>query len=256
MSGETRVPTLAALAVASWLALSEGAVAAGAADATAPVMEIARHGSRWTLRLQRTPLAEALRAIAARAGVKLSLRGDLATPVTATLTDVPLDEGIKRLARGHSVCLLYDPPGPAAGGRTADRLTEVLVIENPPAARAPARVDLQQRLSRLRTVRLLGMRRDAESATALARMIAEDDDPVVRRRAVSVLAGSRASGADAVLARALRSDADPQVRRAAALALAPLRTEEARRALEAAAADPDESVRSAASSALGRSSSR
>lgn len=248
--------SLSALAVASWLALADAAGAAGPADATAPVMEIARHGSRWTLRIQRTPLADVLRAIAARAGVKLSLRGDLAAPVTTTLTDVPLDEGIKRLAGGHSVCLLYDPPGPAADGGTADKLTEVLVIESPPAARVAPRVDLQQRLSHLRTVRMLGMRRDAESTTALARMVTEDDDPVVRRRAALELARTRGPSADAVLVRALRGDADAQVRRAAALALAPVRTEEARRALEAAAADTDASVRGAARSALRRSSSR
>jgi hypothetical protein len=60
-----------------------------------------------TVDVRNAPLAEVLRTVGEKAGVGVTLRGDLDTPVTESFAGVPLEEGIRRLARGHSVAATY-----------------------------------------------------------------------------------------------------------------------------------------------------
>lgn len=217
-----------------------------APDAEAPAIDVAGGGGRLTVKILEAPLGDVLRVIAERSGLSVRLRGDLTAPITATFTDLPLDEGIKRLARGHSVALLY---GAARPDGTMS-LREAWIIENP--ARPPRSVPLdpQRRAMKLSEVRVLGLRRDAGAAVALGRVVARDEDPVVRAQAAIALGRIPNAATGPALIAALRHDLDSYVRRMAARALGMLRPQDARRALEGASADGDASVRREATRAL------
>ena len=62
-----------------------------------------------TVDIRNVPLADVLRFIAEEAGFRMIIQGDVSTPVTDVFTDVPLNEGIKRLARHQSFILVYAP---------------------------------------------------------------------------------------------------------------------------------------------------
>src|SRR5262247_2377838 len=93
-------------AVIAVAALAMGTSDAGAAGATAfppgQVLEVTATTSHVSLTARETPLADVRKAIGQQAGVKIVLRSELNTPVTATLDNVPLDEAIRRLSRWHS----------------------------------------------------------------------------------------------------------------------------------------------------------
>src|SRR5262245_11863269 len=120
MSGHWTV--LAVVAIVSLLIDGGGAGAAGQTASTASqVLEVTATPSHVNVTAHETPLADVLRAIGQQAGVKIVLRGELNTPVTATLANVPLDEAIRRLSRFHSVVLIYD--------RTIDWTNDVMLAE-------------------------------------------------------------------------------------------------------------------------------
>lgn len=242
-----RNPTIVASALLTAVVLG-GSPGLHAATADTSGLEISRHGALLTLTVVATPLADVLRVIGQRTDVRVNFRGDVTTPVTATFRGVPIDEGIKRLARGYSVCLLY---GSAADGRAAP-LREAWIIATPPATRIATAVDRQRQATWLREIQQLGTRRDTIAIAALARLVAQDDDPVVRAQAAKTLGRVQDPAAGAALATALSGDPDSRVRRMAARALGTLDTEDARRALERASADPDAAVRREISRALGR----
>jgi hypothetical protein len=80
------------------------------------VLDVTVKGSRLTVRAHEVRLADVLKAIGRQAGMRIVLKGDLNAPVTDAFTDLPLGEGIRRVARWHSVVLVYDPsPGTAQG---------------------------------------------------------------------------------------------------------------------------------------------
>ena len=100
---------------------------AWAEDRRMPGIEVEVANDRLTLHADGEPLAEVLRAIGDAGGLQIVLRGAFATPVRESFADRPLEDAIRRLARGHSV-ILHGNPDPAAG---AAGLAEVRVIENP-----------------------------------------------------------------------------------------------------------------------------
>ena len=210
------------------------------------VIEVSAHADRLTVQILAAPLSDVLREIAERTKVTIKLRGDQTTPVTAIFTGVPLDEGVQRLARGHSVCLFYGS-GPTGAGS----LREAWVIASQYRSGGRLGFDPNRRAAWLAQVQVLGGRRDAEALHALARLAADDDDPVVRAQAVVVLGSFAALDAGPVLVQALAKDPHPHVRRMAARALGSLRTEDARRALERAATDVDPGVRREVARAMG-----
>jgi hypothetical protein len=223
-----------------------GAVAATRMDS--PLIEVSAHASLLTVRILAAPLSDVLRAIAARTKVTIKLRGDLTTPVTAIFAQVPLDEGLKRLARGHSVCLFYGAAGPTGAGS----LREAWVIASQHRSGGPPGSDPNRRAAWLAQVQALSARRDATAFHALARLVARDDDPTIRAQAALALGGFAALDAGPVLIEALANDPHPHVRRMAARALGLLRTEDARRALERASTDVDPGVRREAARAVSR----
>ena len=240
-----RHPTIAVGALLAALMLG-GNPGLHAATADSSVFELSGREGLLTVTVVAAPLGELLRGIGERANVRVSLLGDVTTPVTASFRSVPIDEGIKRLAQGYSVCLLYEAP--VENQRAV--LREAWIIASP-AVRGRA-VDQQRQATWLSEIQQLGIRGDAGAIPALARLVSHDSDPVIRARAVTALGRVRDPTAGSSLSAALHADPDAHVRRMAARALGTVDTEDARRALERGAVDPDPAVRQEATRALGR----
>jgi len=161
-----------------------------------------QHG--WlTVDLRRAPLAEVLWMIGDRAGLRVLLHGELGGPITAAFTALALDQGIRRLIRGHSFALTYAPSRDGAGQPV---LTEVRVYGATPAdgaavrpgATGPPRPEPsaaamaeaaaeQEQTERMEGVATLAQLGDAASVPALAQALATEPDAFVRAKAVRVL---------------------------------------------------------------------
>jgi HEAT repeats len=223
-----------------------GAALALAAKPQGQVLEVAVKSGRLSVRAHEAPLAGVLEAISRKAGVKILLHGDLDAPITDTFADLPLDEGLRRLSRWHSVVLIY---GPLPGGSTGPVLTEMWVMGSPQAqgpaekaardtpridARADARPPEDQRgwTSDLATALKYG------KSTNLGQTV----ETLVREQ-----------GAYAIVA-ALREkatrDPAPATRRAAIKLLASMTSLDAADAVQTALGDPNPGVRFEAQKAL------
>ncbi|MFQ5828840.1 MAG: HEAT repeat domain-containing protein [Candidatus Methylomirabilia bacterium] len=278
-----RIPLAARAAIIFLAAHAPNVYAPSSADAQqapATAIHVVVEDGLLTVDVRDMPLADVLRAIGEEAGLKVSIRGNITTRVTRSFTDIPLEEGIRRLARGHSVALFHSAPQAGAGAAV---LTEVWVLESSPGQTVRTRVDPRERATQLRTVRALARRRDEAAAAELARILSQAADPIVRSRAAAALGqvGSVQAAtalttalsdqAPAVRIQAVRAlrrvegeraiqalrgvligDRDARVRRVAARALGALSSEDARWALEAASSDPGESVRREVARALAR----
>jgi hypothetical protein len=106
-------------------------------------------------------------------------------------------------------------------------------------------------LVRARAASALGATRDARAAAALTAALG-DPEATVRLAAVSALRRSVGEESADGLARVLAGDPDPRVRRLAATLLGSLRSPIAESALRAGAGDADASVRASAAAALAR----
>lgn len=278
---------LAALA----LSLDDRTILAATQTNSASPMHVSVEQGLLSINARNVPLADLLRVIGERAALTVSIHGGDSPLVTDSFTDLPLDEGIKRLVRGSGLVLTY---APSQGGAGAGVLKEVRVYMTPPQApvpavangtkpASPARRAEQERSVGLRDVRTLARQRDEAAASALAQILAQDSDPTVRAKAVAALGkfggteaamalsmalmdqdssvriqAARALGrvegdrATPALGGVLTGDPDPQVRREAVRTLATLGTDQARWSLESAALDADQSVRRAVASALAK----
>jgi hypothetical protein len=170
------------------------------------------------------PLADVLRSIGARAGIRVVVGADVADRVTATLTRVPLEEGLLRLTRGHSVLLVYEasPGWMAAPPRLAEvqvyrggGVTPAAAAEVVPAAAVPSAdlVGPNEAWSndQLGALAATGRRGDTGAAEYLGRILAENPDPRARVQAIRAL--RRIGGEPALdgLSRAL-GDKDHRIR--------------------------------------------
>lgn len=253
------------------------------------VVEVDVRGDALTVDVRGAPLAELLRTIATKAGIDLTFRGDIDTVVAESFAGLPLEEGIRRLARGHSVTATYAVSTEAP---TREVLTGIWVVGRATAidsARAPEGEDSPSatadpfvaRIGEIRNladeagrgneaaaVRLVDVsvsepevRVREQAVAALARIagplvepaltVALDDaEPSVRVRAVRGLRGTGTETAVASLARASTDDADPEVRLAALSALMSFPGPTMVQGLVRAVADPDGRVRDAAARGL------
>jgi hypothetical protein len=204
-----------------------------------------------------------LRTIAQQTGVHVLVDGDLNDLVTQSFRRLPLEEGIRRLTRGHSLSFVYTPGGglgpaplgavhvyPGAWNRTGVRAARLRALDTLKArGDASALAALTRMLRqdhdpalRAHAATALGRLGSARAVTALT-VALRDPAPAVRCRAVAALLSVRAEAAVDALRPILQSDPDPRLRRAVVRALGSLRIPDARRALQAARADPDASVR-------------
>jgi len=256
-----RLPTvlLAAVLLAPGFPGELGWTAAGEARHD-PAARVAVEDGHLTVEARDVPLADLLGLIGERAGLRVTVWGGVGPLVTDAFADLPLEEGIARLVRGHALVLTY---GPALGGtgETAVHEVRVYVAEAeapapPPAtpakkaANPAARKAKEARASPLGDLPVRARQGDEAAAAALAQLLLRDPDPVVRSRAAAALGRAGASDAEPVLSVAL-NDAEPSVRLQATRALARLEGVEATQALSAVLlGDTEPRVRREAARAL------
>lgn len=189
---------------------------------------------RMTLVADGAPLSEILRALGDRAGIEVTLRGDLSAPVRAVIEDAPIGRALTRLLRRSSNAVVFEPDR-GGGERRVARLwvlgagggpagePDGLVISDDAAVvpadpdELAARRSAANQLLRLATgtgepqLKLTGPR-------ALLRALAGDPDPFARSRAAAALGALGRPAASPALERALRDD-HPAVRAQAIQAL-------------------------------------
>jgi HEAT repeats len=227
-----------------------GAVA-HAAQATGQVLDLTVMSSRITLSARDVPLADVLTAIGRQTGVKILLQGDLSALVTEMFVNVPLDEGIRRLSRGHSVVFIY--AGASAPARDA-ALSEVWVMSASPAlgSRDPYSVTPRAGAGR----RDDGRAADTRGSTASERPVEltrelKSGTLETRLRLIEAVVRERGEYAALdILRDAATHDADPRVRRAAIQVLTYMPSPDAVEAIRATLGDRHAGVRAEALNAL------
>src|SRR5262245_59866854 len=216
-------------------------------------------------------LADLLNAIGKQAGVDVTIKSGGAHRVTQSFANMGLDDAIKTLAKGKDLVLVYSSAKNLAGTNLAEvRLFAAsapggkVVIDRgqgaPPqvanqSGEAQTTASLVSKLTdndvnvRRRAANAIATRPEQEAVTAL-RTAVEDPDFIVRAYALIALGQLRDEGSVGLMSQALLRDPDPNMRRTAVGALSMVRSESARRAVEAAESDADASVRQAAADAL------
>lgn len=233
-----------------------------------PPIEVAFEQDRLTVDVREAPLDEVLQAVAEEAGVIIEIRGDLTAHVTHSFADLPFDEGIRRLLRGHSYIL--------SGDAERSRRIEISILtshrEEAPATTGNVSTPDDER-NALQRIRALAGRKDADAVAELSRLAGSDPSPVVRSQALAALGRLRIPEASApvtlaltdesaaVRIQALRSakslkgataisdlqaiathDPDPAVRKQAVRLMTDIRNPEVPWLLEQATADSDPAV--------------
>ena len=193
----------------------------------APVVHVEVSQGELTVDVRQIPLARVLEIVGERAGLAMTVHGDLGAPITDSFVGLPLEEGIRRLARGHSTAVTY---GVVPDGSGTVRLAEVRVMARgsgtsspPPIAAPPRRQQADSSVA------------DSPEASALALQIDE----------IQRFVGDAAQGSEAALTRLaeIASGPDAALREQAVAALARLDTAVAEPALVDALDDVDASVR-------------
>lgn len=198
---------------------------AGGGGVQAATIDIAVDGGLLTLEALDAPLEDVLRAIAAQADFDVVIKGDLSTPVTWSLADIPVADAVARLLQTRNYVMRV-----AAG-----RVIELRM----------AGVGGGVRVLPARSLRSGGVPDDRGLGPLAMTRALTDEDPSVRRRAIQDLDGNRDVGAVRALGEALVNDRDPENRRLAAVALGGVGGAAALDVMRRAAPDPDPDVREA-----------
>jgi hypothetical protein len=226
------------------------------ADREAPkkarTLEIAATSAGMTVNVHEVPLADVLEAIGRHAGILIVLGGTLDTLVSETLIDIPLDQGIRRLSRGHSVVFIYAGASAAANDAA---LSEVWVMSASSASGSRDPYSVTPRAG-------AGPRDDGRGADTRGRSTASER-PVQLTRALKfgtletrlrlIEAVVRERGEHAaidVLRDAATHDADPRIRMGAIQVLTFMPSRDAVEAIRATLGDRHAGVRAEALSAL------
>lgn len=136
---------IAATAIAATLAL---ALEAGAATKTRPAdkaIAVSLDKGRLTLAAPGARLDQVLRAIAAEAGFRLAIKGDLARPIHAgRMRGVPLVDALHRLVGKTSMVMFLEPASAGGGARRVAELRLYAAVRSSPMQRpdkAPSPTD-------------------------------------------------------------------------------------------------------------------
>jgi HEAT repeats len=85
--------------------------------------------NRLSATLDRVPLRDVLSALAHEAPFKISIKGEVEKePISISLHDVELEQGLRRLLRGISYAMTYEPASSASATPDRPRLVELMVI--------------------------------------------------------------------------------------------------------------------------------
>lgn len=202
-----------------------------------PGREVVVRRGLLSVDLREAPLAEVLRSIGEQSGLRVTVADEVSAQVTETFTNVPLEQGIRRLARWHSLVAIYVASERAGG---VPELAELRVYGM--SVRASGEV---------------GAAMDRQDGMDPASLVAAEPGAAAPSVALRIqglrrLAQTGDQAAVAPLAQALTRDREPQVRAEAAIGLATVGGEAALAALTEALTDENVSVRLRVADALGR----
>lgn len=269
-------------------AIASGGAVSETGTVSASIVDLRVRRDELTVDVRGALLAQVLRVIGERAGVDVTLRGDFGATVTEAFSGVPLVEGIRRLAPGASVAVVYgaslEDPGhevvtavwivegrprnggawmtstavpsatPAAGQAGEARVSGESSIERPAPVQTGAGLTVDSRLGvRMQEIRALTEQAQGGEADALARLAdisASESDATVRQQAVAAVARLRGADVERALTVALADD-DVAIRVRAVRGLRGAGTDTSMRSLaRVMTGDADPRVRLAALNAL------
>jgi HEAT repeats len=120
-----------------WLAVLLATVAVGPVHGSprqgGPLVSIQHN--RLSATLDRVPLRDVLAALADEAPFKISIKGEVETePISISLHDVELEQGLRRLLRGTSYAMTYEPASSASASPDQLQIVELMVIGSEKAA--------------------------------------------------------------------------------------------------------------------------
>lgn len=202
---------------------------------------------RIMLRATDIPLREILTEVVNQTGIRIIVHGELDGLLSVDFSDLPLEEGLKRLVKEFNYVFIYEP---GKGKSGAPSVTEVIIYskkgEFPKRSLEPRVITRQGR----------SLQEEEESpevkeATfeSLVKAL-EDKDPEVREEAVDNLGESEDERAVTHLTEVLLKDRDADVREVAAEALGEIGDARAISALIQVLQDRDPGVRESAVDAL------
>jgi hypothetical protein len=232
--------------------------------------------NRLSATLDRVPLRDVLAALAHEAPFTISIKGEVETePISISLHDVELEQGLRRLLRGTSYAMTYES---ASASPAKPRLVELMVLgieegapnshvqdlgpqplgtvkamplRNSEDAAASTPTDpSQEHHSRapdnlgqdLEDLRMLAQQRSPEFETRLGSAL-DDPQAEIRATALEVLQNTGSAVPVEQLTRLAREDGNADLRMHALELLADHAPEAAREALEAAMQDAEPAVR-------------
>ena len=239
-------------------------------------------GGLLSVDVRDAPMRDVLRVVGERAAVAITVQADADERVTQSFTNLGLEEGIRRIAQGYAVIMIWGTQGrlaevrvykaavPGGGGISISAQPGTPTTPNPPvadqgspgttapgttASPPPGIVDpqAQQPQSLPQTVQDLAQRarqNDAGALAALIDMLGQSNDPAVRQDIAAALGAIGGSAAVDALTAASK-DQDSTVRTRAMLALGQIGDERlAGPATDLLRNDPDPTVRRTAVWAL------
>ena len=234
-------------------------------------------GGLLSVDVRDAPMREVLRIVGEQAAVAITLQGDTDERVTESFSNLGLEDGVRRIAQGYAVIMIWGAQGrlaevrvyktalPGGGGISISAQPDTPTTPNPqiadqgsPGATAsapPGIVDPQapQPQTPTELVQDLAQRarqKDAGALAALIEMLGQSNDPGVRQDIAAALGGIGGSAAVDALAAASK-DQDSTVRTRAVLALGQIGDERlAGPATDLIRNDPDPTVRRTAVWAL------
>jgi HEAT repeat protein len=228
------------VAVALFLQFTLGvvglAIAAPPADLSAAI-EVTVANGELTVDVRNTPLDQVLGLVGERAGIEVTLRGDLSAPITQAFAGLPFEEGIRQLAHGQSVAVAY---GTSVEGSAPARVTKIWVMGKPSSgaeASSPSRaLSMESGAPSLKQEHAGAGVADASGESPMASRIGE----------IQTFADDADRGSEAAmmrLAEIAASDADAGFRQQAVAALARIKDPLVEQALTVALEDAEASVR-------------
>lgn len=194
-----------------------------------------------TLRANDIPLKEVLTEIVDQSGISITIHGELEGLISADFSDLPMDEGLKRLVKGLNYVFIYGSEKGKSGTLPIKRVIIYSKKGGGPIRRLESRRVVPERQP--------SQELEEASFDSLVKAL-QDKDPAVREEAVDRLVDLEDKRAINHLSRVLLQDKAPDVRESAAEALGDFGDRRVVRPLVRALRDEDAGVRESAVYAL------
>jgi hypothetical protein len=213
----------------------------GGTDSGSHDVLLSIHDERMSATLRQDSVGAVFAELARQTGIQVHVEGAAAIEtVSAEFTNLPFDEGIKRILQGKNYALTYSDERQDSLRRGKIVAVRVLATRReaiPTSPLSDASTGLNLRLGTSEVIQ--GSEMADHSALASFLSATRDADPRTRRTAVKALGELGDESAVDALGQLLLSDSDKKVRRAATDALAEIGSPQALRELGRALKDQD-----------------